>query len=545
MNSFQNYINKLNNSFLQDKFAIFATFYATALWLEMAENWETPAATFIALLCLLWLIGTGIDRLKFHFYLVFTTCYFLFFHFPDVANHVNLIIFSNLTILAIAAYDRLYPQRLRQRQDYYAALASPIRIALIAVYFWAGFHKLNVDFLNPYFSCSNSMFLGIVEMMKSSFFNIPVALVLAIVSFIFFRSVVSARTWQRINKNSSLFLIIGIVTLTGVAIVFLLVSLGFLLFNNLTRFIFPLFVLTTSIVVLLWELIGGIILFLPQYQVWMFLFSIFMHLILAPIGFVDFGSLAFALWLTFIPRHYDYFLTRKLKVLQTNFSINLTLIYVFINVFGGLISGLYYLVYPQFNIKTITGILFIISVLIVIAPLVKNFLDNPRSWQGVAIVNGRMPKFIYIFIALLFLYAATPYLGLRTAGNFSMFSNLRTEGATSNHLLLRNNSLKIWNYQEDTVKIIEIDDKKAEIGHKYRPLKNHSLPVVEFKKLIYQWTKAGYKVPLVFEYNNQTFTTSNIVDHPVWRTPIRNWEMIFMDFRVIQPDNGEPNYCRW
>ncbi|MEM8675728.1 MAG: hypothetical protein AAGF83_17915, partial [Cyanobacteria bacterium P01_G01_bin.67] len=319
-----------------------------------------------------------------------------------------------------------------------------------------------------------------------------------------------------------------------------------LLFHlDLTDKIFPLLILATSIFVIAWEVIGGIMMLIPRYQLLMFCLSIFMHLVLAPIGFVDFGSLAFTLWLTFIPAHYYGYLQQKITVPWLNLKITIISSYILINIIGGLISGYYYLTDSEFNIKAIAGIIFIISALIVLAPLVKQLCKRPDDWQGVTVIKTKIPWLTYGAISILAIYASTSYLGLRTAGNFSMFSNLRTEGATSNHLLLSSNPLKIWNYQEDTVKVIEIDDEKAEVGHKYRPLKDHYLPVVEFKKLIYQWTKAGYVVPLVFEHSDRLYRTDNIVNDPTWRTPQRTWSMKLLDFRIIQPDNGEPNYCRW
>jgi hypothetical protein len=530
--------NLINEKYLfRNNLAIFATFYVVALWLEMAENWETPWATFLGLILLVGVIASGIDRIKFWIFVVLNTLYTLYFHFPDVANHVNLIVFCNLFIVVVAVYSWLFPERFSQPEAYYKAIASPVRLSLIAVYFWAGFHKLNTDFFSPQFSCSNSMFLGIIEMLTSTIFGIPVVLFLGAIAFIFVKNVIPQNVWHQVLQNRRKILVASIVSLILIT--------GILIYLNSRDLVFPLFILATSIVVLIWELVGGIALFIPKWQLAMFLFSLFMHLVLSPIGFVDFGSLAFALWLTFIPSNYYSYLSQSVRIPLINLRLNRILLYVVINIIGGLISGIYYLAYPKFNINAIAGILFIISVLIVIAPLIKNILISPNSWGGVAVIDRQMPKFMYVFIALLFLYAATPYLGLRTAGNFSMFSNLRTEGVTSNHLLLGSNPLKIWNYQEDVVKVIEIDDKKAEIGHKYRPLKNHSIPVVEFKKLIYQWTKARYRIPLTFEYNNRIYTTTDIVNEPQWRTSQRNWEMFLMDFRVIQPDNGEPNYCRW
>ena len=523
-----------------DKLSIFGIFYLTALWLEMAESWDTPWATFLGLVLLVVIIFSGLNKLKFCLFVALSTAYFWYFHFPEVANHVNLIIFCNLAILAIALDSWLRSRRFSQPEDYSMAIASFLRISLIAVYFWAGFHKLNTDFFIPQFSCSNSMFLGIIEFLTSRILGIPVFLILGAISWLFLQNAIPQNIKQLAQQHGKIVLFLGLSCL-----LFLAIAFGSLVYLDLTRFVFPVFILATSILVLLWELFGGVMLFLPRLQVVMFLFSMFMHLVLAPIGFVDFGSLAFALWLTFVPSNYYKYLSQPVNIPGANIALNRTLVYVAINIFGGLISALYYLAYPNFNLKAIAGILFISSVLIVMSPMIKNLLIDPNSWGGVAITNSKMPRFIYVWIALLFLYAATPYLGLRTAGNFSMFSNLRTEGATSNHLLLKNNPLKIWNYQEDVVKVIEIDDEKAKIGHKYRPLKNHSLPVVEFKKLIYKWTKADYQVPLTFKYGDRIYQTDDIVNDPQWRTTKRNWEMKLMDFRVIQPDNGEPNYCRW
>jgi hypothetical protein len=150
---------------------------------------------------------------------------------------------------------------------------------------------------------------------------------------------------------------------------------------------------------------------------------------------------------------------------------------------------------------------------------------------------------MFVFPVLLLLHGLTPYLGLRTAGNFSMFSNLRTEGATSNHFLLGANPLKIWSYQEDLVRVIAIDDKWARIGYGYMPLQGNLLPVVEFRKLIYKWTRAGRKVPLTLEYRGRIHSTRDIVHDPAWRTDTRDWEMRLLDFRVIQPEGS--NQCRW
>ncbi len=522
-------------------FSLFAIFYSTALWVEMAENWDHPIVTAITLLLLIVIIVTNIDKLKFCLFLGFTTVYFLYFHFPEVANHVNLILIINFTLLVGAIYTWLTP-RFATDNDYYNVISPIIRVFLILVYFWAGFHKLNHDFLNTDYSCASSTFTGIIDMLFSSIFDMPNLMILGIVSLIFIYQTIFQQYRYLLLQlvNNSLFKVLSISLLISILAAGL--SIYFLNLSNIIKF---LALFATAIIVIVWELLGSVLLFIRSCQAAIFFISMFMHLVLAPIGFVDFGALIFALWLTYIPQNYYFNFNIPVKLSRSNIQLNRSLLYVFINIVGGIIAGVYHLAYPYFNNKALTGIIFITSVLIVIVPCVKAILSAPKSWRGFAIFEGQTPHFLYIFVLVLSLWAMTPYLGLRTAGNFSMFSNLRTEGEVSNHLLLANNPLKIWDYQEDLVKFIEIDDTKAKIGHKYRPLKNNYLPVVEFKKLIHKWTQAKYQVPLVFEHDGRVYKTPNIVNDPVWRTPKRNWEMVLMDFRVIQADNGEPNYCQW
>jgi hypothetical protein len=195
--------------------------------------------------------------------------------------------------------------------------------------------------------------------------------------------------------------------------------------------------------------------------------------------------------------------------------------------------------------ELVTGLLFVGAALVLIGPILLAVLASaPRvPWTGVPLSSRMTPRWMFAFPAFLVFYGLTSYVGLRTAGNFTMFSNLRTEGPRSNHFLLGGSPLKLWNYQEDVVRFIEIDDRRARIGYQYQPLRGMQLPVVEFKKLIHKWTRAGVTLPMTFEYGGKVYVTEDIVNHPEWRTDTRDWEMRLMDFRVIQP--GGPNRCRW
>ena len=308
--------------------------------------------------------------------------------------------------------------------------------------------------------------------------------------------------------------------------------------------------LDTAIPVICWELIGGLLLAVPRFQVAILPFSLTMHAVLAMVGFVDFGALAFSLLFTFVPLNYYQVLNSHVTLRSFRLQIHRAHVYFIINVIGGILSGIHIYIYPfldsLYELKLFSGLLFNLAVLIFIWPILSTVFSPSRRpvWGGVSVLSRRMPKFMFEFPVLLLLFAMTSYVGLRTAGNLSMFSNLRTEGNSSNHLLLRSNPIKVWNYQEDVVRFTEIDDEFGEIIHHYpRPLRGRELPVIEFRKWIYEWTRAGHAVPVTFEYRGEIYSTKDIVKDPVWRTDERNWEMVLMDFRVIQPHG--PNECRW
>jgi hypothetical protein len=56
-----------------------------------------------------------------------------------------------------------------------------------------------------------------------------------------------------------------------------------------------------------------------------------------------------------------------------------------------------------------------------------------------------------VLIAVLTVNVASPYIGLKTTSSFTMFSNLRTEGGASNHLLIP--QFGVFAYQDDLVQV--------------------------------------------------------------------------------------------
>lgn len=508
----------------------------TAFLLEMQEKWKAPgfALAFLALITAF--VFTRITRSKFFAFLVLSTAYFLIFRFPDVANHVNFLIYLNLTLIVGMVYAWI---KQASADDYYAMMRPILRASLLGVYFWAGFHKLNTDFLNPQVSCSSMMLYRILDMVQSNLLGIPVmVIVIALALLGLWKGLIRPKL-----KSSKLpkILLLALLSCGGI----LLYAFGFAYRDYV---LLPDLILQANIYfVLAWELLGSLLLFVPRMQAPILLLSWLMHGFIAMIGFVDFSALAGSLLFTFIPDCYLQLWQERSEISLGRRKIHRVQLYFGLNVMAGLFSALYYLAYLEFDIKVTAGAIFNLASVIFLWPILTQLFTpkNRPVWQGLSVLNSSMPKFMAVFLIGLCCFGLMPYLGLRTAGTFSMFSNLRTEGPRSNHLLLGSNPLKRWGYQEDVVWILSLPPEVVDMDPKNAELEGSALPVVEFKKMIYDWTQAGQTVPVVFEYQGQTYDSPNIVQDPQWQTPRRNWEMYWMDFRVIEPENSGPNLCRW
>jgi hypothetical protein len=439
----------------------------TAIFLELAERWTYPLFTASILLLIIAILATGITRVAFLIVLAVTTAHFLLVQAPDVANHVNLAIYCNVVMMIGIVYSLVHDRDLSADDDCLAMMRPLLQSAAVLMYFLAGFHKLNADFVDPEVSCV-PLFMGdLAAIVRYRLPDDPTA------------SVVVA--W----------LVIGA------------------------------------------ELIGGLLLAVPRFQLPVLVFAWTMHAVLALIHFVDFAALALAILFTFVPSPWVERLNGRAR----------TLLYVAICVVAGAVTAPHDLAW-YVDVRLVAGIVFNAAALVFLWPVLRAFASRTRpAWAGISLVNRMTPRWMFVFPVLLVLHGMTSYLGLRTAGNFSMFSNLRTEGERSNHFLLSGNPLKFWSYQEDVVRFISIDDRRHAIGHQYQALQGYDLPVVEFRKLIYLWTRAGATVPMVFEYQGKVHSTQDIVNHDVWRTGARDWEMALMDFRIIQPEGA--NECRW
>lgn len=84
-----------------------------------------------------------------------------------------------------------------------------------------------------------------------------------------------------------------------------------------------------------------------------------------------------------------------------------------------------------------------------------------------------------LFPVIVFLNGTSPYLGLKTENSYAMFSNLRTEGGTSNHFIVPANA-QLFDYQQHVVQIVSSTDP----GLQELAASNKAMVLFEFRNYV-------------------------------------------------------------
>ena len=373
--------------------AIFAGLWAAAVCFHVGSYgiWER---SIYATLAAVWLLGkpSSAPRLLL---LAATIVSDVWLYLPEIPNH--WIIHGFVAAAVLVAYGAVAWTRrtfVVDAASIYAASAPAIRLSVAVLYFWVVFHKINVDYLFSPVSCGAE----------------------------FYRE-------QR--------------TVFG--------------FFPEGRF----FEMTSAYLTLLIETAIPLLLLFVRTRAWGVLLGVAFHVFIAfnPIsGFYNFSALLFALYACFIPetllvriatelsdvlarlrRQFGGFARWKLLV---TLLIGVATVYLLAHEHTQLGSRRTFLI-----LWTPYGLLGAwVALRLVAWDRAAHPAPEPVSLRPAYAVLWLVP------LAVL-LNGVTPYLGLKTENSFSMYSNLRTEGGVSNHLLLP--STQVFGYQHDLVDIVD------------------------------------------------------------------------------------------
>lgn len=139
-------------------------------------------------------------------------------------------------------------------------------------------------------------------------------------------------------------------------------------------------------------------------------------------------------------------------------------------------------------------------------------------------------------IILAFFVGMSPYLGLKTAGAFTMFSQLETEGNSTNHLFMPL-ELQIFDYQKQ-VCVIETTAEEIPVT----ALTGELLTYHRFRKL----TRRNPEASITYTFEDERFELKRIDDKPELVADLDLFERFYLAFQHSDWDK-KTTYCdgRW
>ncbi len=157
---------------------------------------------------------------------------------------------------------------------------------------------------------------------------------------------------------------------------------------------------------------------------------------------------------------------------------------------------------------------------------------DPAETQA---ASGAKPRFLWLFLPLVFLNGSSQYLGLKTETCFTMYSNLRTEGGINNHLFMP--ALRVAKYQDDLVEILDTNHEKLKAEYIDKDL---FITAFEFQRFISSTDENFY---VAFNYQGQRDQINKRIgiknDHP-FAVPQNIAIRKLLYFRPVPKDDRSP-----
>ena len=138
-------------------------------------------------------------------------------------------------------------------------------------------------------------------------------------------------------------------------------------------------------------------------------------------------------------------------------------------------------------------------------------------------------RLLWLMPALVVFNGLCPYLGLQTKSAFAMYSNLRTEGGRSNHLLIRG-SIPLADYQQDLVTIVSSSDPELS----RTAASAHLLPFIALRTRVDELRRQGVTgVSVTYVRDGRRREVTDAGSDPELSKPPSYLERKLVRFRVI------------
>ena len=296
---------------------------------------------------------------------------------------------------------------------------------------------------------------------------------------------------------------------------------------------------------LLTELVIPILLFIRRTRLAAILVGILFHTLLSlkeyPPG-TDFPTLLGAAYVLFLPlSSFDYFngtILRRMRC-SSYFPLFKRLIAPTVLLALIFVPPLYSL--PRIttvdwftfaNLKSVHWALYATTYFVLILFLIYKIGPDDFDHSLLIIRSVRFP--LIIIVVAIVIVGMSPYLGLRSAGAFAMFSNLETEGNYTNHFFMPSD-MQIFPYQKQ---VCVIDTTAEDIPK--TALTGRLLTYYNFRQLTRRYPEAAIK----YTFEGERFELERITDKPDLVAEPDLLERYYLIFQRTDWDK-KTTYCDW
>lgn len=471
------------------RYTVFAVMWVLAVFFHMIHRSDIvsgilPVLTIISGVYLLLNPKKEIRLIVFSFLHI---CVYIL-HAPNTSNHAFFAFCIDITILAVYGLNLLNSRS--KRGDFFSNLTPVLKSFTIILYFFAVFHKLNWNYLDPS-SCGGSILI------------------------------------DRILNNTAAISFFGVLPSDTI------IKLKyFSIYSSL--------VLETLIpILLLWRRFSWVGCFL----------GIVLHSTLGFVYFWHFTPLLYALYILFLPDvFYDkiYEVYDRYSVLRKSIKYGIMTLVVLVPIL--FISKFYYPIIEQelgtfsrnsgrgwslgLNIRTVIGWLPFLFYTLIFTYFVVFFSRGDVTKSG-----KKLKVSYYIFPLIIILNGFSPYLGIKTHQSFSMFSGVLTHGKSNNHLFMP--TINIVDTQNDIVTPFSEDYTNYEQQLHWE--KDKKLVYYELQKRVTELKQKGVNgIELHFWRNGNEVHIKNAESDSNLVIPL-NW--IDKKFRIYREIPIDPYGC--
>lgn len=287
----------------------------------------------------------------------------------------------------------------------------------------------------------------------------------------------------------------------------------------------------------------------PRLRYWGVVLGVVFHSVLGLASFYDFATVVFAVYVLLVPT--EAFAvpgprtTALRRLALTGFAAH-----VLLSVVSSSAES------PTSPIGLPWHTLLVLTWLVAVGPLMFVVVRGYRVARaaGAETPGWRLRPVVLLVVPLLALAnGLTPYLGLKTVANYSMFSNLHTEEGTTNHLLPGVTAMQLTDYQRDTVTVVglEFPTRSGDMTALRRQARWMSedppvrIPWLELRRTVLLWQDAGIDgIRIAYVRDGPPRVVDDATADPVLAAPMPWWQRHLLAFRAVDSGWG-PHACRW